>query len=77
VTDIIAFASTGAGSGEAIVQEWIGRRGNAVTQAMKSISEAASAPLTVSRLVVAAGLISGLLHPHGLSPTSTGEPSRQ
>ncbi len=60
-TDIIAYGPTCVATGEALVQEWIQRRGEAVARVMKAIAEAASAPLTVSRLVVAASRVGELL----------------
>jgi glutamate dehydrogenase len=58
-TEIIAGA--GDKAGEAAVHEWISHREAAVTRTVKSMTDAASAPLSVSRLVVAASLASELV----------------
>jgi glutamate dehydrogenase len=61
--DILAAATGATPPGEPTIQDWIERRGSAVARTIKSISEAVAAPLTVSRLVVAASLVGELLHP--------------
>jgi glutamate dehydrogenase len=70
-TEIIAAA--GDKAGEAAVLEWISRRDTAVARTVKSMTDAASAPLSVSRLVVAASLASELVA-HASSSHSRTEP---